>query len=364
MTKVIPKEIRLSPSRINSINDCSWQYYASYHLRLPRTGNDGSKRGTICHALLECLVNPRHRKYIQKIVDSGDAFSIPVIKRFLEMYGVKEKLPLDQVVVNMAKDGLMTHREEINKMIIVALINRFLGEPGDEIRTEIKHTILVNGPGGKKFHILGIIDKVFIRRDDKGKIIEVEIVDYKTSSKKFDESDIDANLQGLAYQFFAKDMFPGVKNIKFSFLFLRFPKSPVQQVPYMLDECVDGFEHYLSYITRYMSTFTEAHAKKNFAKNNMASSFLCGRYGNKKYTINKKTKEKKEHNEPQFLCSIRDPFEYVAVIDAEGDNVRSAMNVEDLKLQSGETYVTRKYLGCPAWHAQQKNLKRDWGILQ
>jgi ATP-dependent helicase/DNAse subunit B len=362
MTKVKPKEIRLSPSRVNSINDCTWQYYASYHLRLPRTGNDGSKRGTICHALLECLVNPRHRHYIDKIVKARDVFHDPRIARFLQIYARKEQLPLDQVVVNMAKDGLMTHREEINKMIIVALENDFLGKPGDEIKTEIKHTVeVVNGD--KKFNILGIVDKVFIRRNDKGEVIEVEIVDYKTSSKKFEEKDLDSNLQGLCYQFFAKKMFPGLKNIKFKFLFLRFPKNPVQEVPYMNDDAVDGFEYYLTYITKYMSTFSEEHAKKGFAKYNFATKFLCGLYGNKKYMVNKKTKEKKEHNEPQFICSVRDPFDYYAIIDAEGNNVRSAMTEAELKAKPDEKVVKRRYLGCPAWHAQAKNLKRDWGVL-
>jgi hypothetical protein len=286
----------------------------------------------------------------------------------LEIYAVKEKLPLDQVVVNMAKDGLMTHREEIGKMILVALENDFLSLPDDdefttEIRTEIKHTVEVSN-GNRKFTILGIIDKVIIRRErNTGNIVSVEIVDYKTSSKKFDERDLESNLQGLVYQFFAKRMFPNVKNIKFTFLFLRFPKSPRQEVPYMPDDIVDGFEEYLSYISRYMSNFTEEHAKRGFAKYNPASKFLCGLYGNKKYMVNKKTKEKKEHDEPQFICSIRDPFEYWAVIDADGNNIRSEMTVEALKAKDGEVVVKRKYMGCPAWHAQSKSMKRDWSVL-
>ncbi len=357
-----PKEVRLSPSRINSINDCSWQYYASYHLKLPRTGNDGSKRGTICHALLECLVKPNHRHYVDKISDKADCFAFPAISRYLEALSVREKLPLDQIVVNKDKNGLMTHREEINKMVIVALENDFLGRPGDEILTEIKHTVNVHR-GDKKFTILGVVDKVFIRKNKAGEIVEVEIVDYKTSSKKFDEDDIEANLQGLVYQFFAKDMFPNVKKVKFSFLFLRFPREPLQTVPVLPDENVDGFEHYLSYITKYMSTFTEEHAKKNFAKYNMASSFLCGLHGKKKY-YDKKLKIKIEHDEPKFFCALRDAYEYYAVIDPDGNNIRSAMTIEELKIKDGEVPVKRQYLGCPAWHAQKKNLKRDWSILQ
>lgn len=362
MTK--PKEIRLSPSRVNSINDCSWQYYASYHLRLPRTGNDGSKRGTICHALLECLVKPNHRHYVKKLADKGDVFAFPPIAKYLELLATREKLPLDQVVVNKDKTGLMTHREEINNMLIVALTNDFLGKPTDEILSEIKHTVEVytgDAKHDKKFNILGVIDKVFVRRNDKGEVEEVEIVDYKTSSKKFDEADLESNLQGLVYQFFAKKMFPGVKKIIFKFLFLRFPRNPVVVVPPLPDEDIGGLEHYLTYITRYMSKFTEAHAKKNFAKYNKASQFLCGMYGNKKYKVKGK---KIEHNEPAFLCALRDPYDYWAVIDVEGNNVRSAMTKEELKATKDEVVVQRKYGGCPAWHAQKKNLRRDWSVLQ
>ena len=361
-----PKEIRLSPSRVNSINDCSWQYYSSYHLRLPRTGNDGSKRGTICHALLECLVKLNHRHYVNKLVESGDVFTFPAVARYLELLAVREDLPLDQVVVNKDKTGLMTHREEINNMILVALKSEFLGEPGAEILSEIKHTVEVhtgNEKHDKKFCILGIIDKVFIYRNDKGEAIRVKIVDYKTSSKKFDEEDLESNLQGLVYQLFAKKMFPGIKDISFDFLFLRFPKNPVVRVPPLPDSDVEGLEHYLTYISRYMSAFTEEHAKKNFAKHNKASQFLCGLYGKKKY-FDKAKKIKIEHDEPQFVCALRGPFDYYAIIDDDGNNIRSAMTEKELKVKNGEVAVKRRYMGCPCWHAQKQSLRRDWSALQ
>lgn len=356
------KDIRLSPSRINSVNDCSWQYYSSYVLKLPRTGNDGSKRGTICHSLLECLVKPNHRHYVDKLIDNGDIFSFPAIERYLKLLAKREVLPLEQVVVNKDKTGLMTHKEEINNMILVALKSDFLGQPGDTIITEVKHEIEVNRDG-KKFKILGIIDKIFVRKNDKGEITEVEIVDYKTSSKKFEEDDLDSNLQGLVYQFFIKDMYPNVPKVKFGFLFLRFPRAPYMEVPPFPKANVSGFEHYLSYISKYMANFTEAHAKKNFAKNSFETKFLCGLHGNKKY-FNRATKTKIEHNEPQFICAVRDPYDYYAVVDEEGNNIRSAMTKEELKATPQEIVAKKRYGGCPAWHAQKKNLKRDWNVLQ
>lgn len=353
------KQVRLSPSRINSIKDCSWSYYANYHLRLPQTANDGNRRGNICHGLLEHLAAKKHHHYVQKIIDAGNPFFIPVIARYLTKYAIKEELPLDQLVVNKDKNGLMTHREEIANMLIVALKERFLGEEGDEILPEMEKIIEVHD-GKKDYCIKGIVDKVFVRRNDKGEIEEVEIVDYKTSSKKFD--DIEENIQGLVYQFFARTMYPTAKRIKFGFLFLRFPRNPWQEVPEVPAATIEGLEHYLTYLSKYMSEFTEAHAKSNFAKNDMGAKFLCGLHGNKSYR-DKKTGEKIKHDEPQFICGHRDPYDYYAVVDEDGNNIRSSRTPEGLKLKQGEVMVKRRYMGCPAWHAQTNNLKRDWSAL-
>ena len=64
------KEIEMSPlsaSKIKKLEDCSWAYWAAYHLKLPDSSNDGARRGTICHLVFECLLNPRHLKNYKKI---------------------------------------------------------------------------------------------------------------------------------------------------------------------------------------------------------------------------------------------------------------------------------------------------------
>lgn len=352
--------LKLSPSRINSLNDCSWQYWTSYGLKLPRFANDGNRRGNICHNLLECLVHKRHQHYVKEILEAGDVYALPAIKRFIEIQAKKEELVLDQWVVNKDKNGLMTHRDEIGKMLLVALQEDFLGKEGDEIISEIKHVLEVDD-GKKRYIINGIIDKVFVRRNKEGVVEEVEIVDYKTSSKKFDEGDIEANMQGIIYQVFARKMYPTAKRVKFSFLFLRFPKNPWQAVPKFDDSSMEGFEHYLTYIYKYISNFSEKHAKKNFAKFNIETKFLCGLHGNKKYK-DKATGQKVEHNEPQFICAQRDPYDYYAIIDGDGNNIRSAMSEAELNARPGEVVVKRHYAGCPCWHAGNQSVKRDFSF--
>ena len=43
----------LSASRIKTLQTCSWQYWCKYHLKLPDRSNEGSLRGTICHAIFD-----------------------------------------------------------------------------------------------------------------------------------------------------------------------------------------------------------------------------------------------------------------------------------------------------------------------
>lgn len=354
-------EVRLSPSRINTLNDCSWSYYCSYVLKLPRFSNDGNRRGNICHSVLECLIKPNHRHYVAKILKENNVFYHDSLRRYIYLLAKKEGLDLESQTINLAKNGLMTHKSEINAMIILALKLDFFGKPGDEIITEKKHELNIDRDG-LRYVITGIIDKMFIRKDKDGKVIEVEISDYKTSSKKFDESDLESNLQGIVYQLFVKDMFPTVEKIKFNFLFLRFPSSPIVTAPDIKTSDISGVEHYLSHVFDYMGRFTEQHARKNFAKHDQSACFLCGLNGFKKY-YNKSLGRKVETEEPQFICQYRNPFDYYAVIDGECNNVRSAITIEDLKLKNGESAVKRHYRGCEAWHARNESVERDWKIF-
>jgi len=45
-------ETILSASRIKTAQSCSWLYWSKYKLKLPENGNDGARRGTVCHNVL------------------------------------------------------------------------------------------------------------------------------------------------------------------------------------------------------------------------------------------------------------------------------------------------------------------------
>src|SRR5690348_5569304 len=103
--------VKLSASKIKTLGTCSWLYQASYVTKLPRTGNDGSMRGTCVHLLLEVLLNPRHRHHFDKIYISGLISASPACERLIRKTMKKEGL----------KDRFEEHYKMINDFVIVAL---------------------------------------------------------------------------------------------------------------------------------------------------------------------------------------------------------------------------------------------------
>ena len=76
-----PSMVKLSASRIKTAEACSWQYYCKYKLKLPERSNDGARRGTVCHAILEVLGRKGRYKYFQQILKKKDIFAIHSIRR-------------------------------------------------------------------------------------------------------------------------------------------------------------------------------------------------------------------------------------------------------------------------------------------
>ena len=139
MTEYVKK---LSPSRIDTLNTCSWSYYCNYSLRLPDEGNDGAKRGSVIHDLCECLLHDRHKDKFEQILKNKDIYSNPIIKRFIEIKSNKYKLDLDKYVVDKAGSGLICNRDFVNAMTLVALANDFYGKDYDESISERKSSEL------------------------------------------------------------------------------------------------------------------------------------------------------------------------------------------------------------------------------
>ena len=355
---------KLSPSRIGTLSKCTWSYWCNYHLKLPDTGNDGSRRGSIIHDLYECLIEhiDRHRWKYDMILEKGDAYAVPCVERFIRMKARQYELELEKMVVTKNKKALISNRDYLNEMILVGLQTPFYGlGDGEEIISELAHTLDVDRPEeGIRYIARGFIDKIFIRRDESGKIIEVEIIDYKSSKMKFSGDDLKFNMQGVIYQLFARDLYPETKKLFFNFLFLQFPRNPWQSVSPLPDKMVKGVEVYLTDLFHKINNFTEQDAKSYFAKHHGMKHF-CGKRGMK--TFDDKDLGRVPSPEKNWMCPHKEPYDYYALVDKDGDVKKTARTEEELTPTDDLRIIKKHYAGCPAWYASKKDLKKFWGAI-
>jgi hypothetical protein len=304
----------LSASRIKTLETCSWVYWNNYHTKVPQSQNDGALRGTICHTVFELLLNKRHLKNYKRIIKKnaidGDKGVDALVKK------LAKKVKLDD-----------SNYKLLNDMILVGLKHDFFGEHGDIVKPEYSFNIESQEP---KYHIRGFIDKPIKTKK------EMHIIDYKSSKYKFRGDDLEANIQAMMYSLASKKLWPKLKPIV-KFLFLRFPKQPIQELTFT-DEQITGFEHYLEHINHYVNKFDENSAKANFAIDNEKNKWMCKVGG--------------------WKCPYKDPYEYYVKLNDKGEVVETSLenNFKDIK---GFKVETRKYEGCPKWPQLKQGENHD-----
>ena len=73
---------------------------------------------------------------------------------------------------------------------------------------------------------------------------------------------------------------------------------------------------------------------------------MCGKEGFKKsrgeYVLNKSGEKI-----PNFICEHRLPFKYFAVVDSDGETVKTYKDESLIKLEKGQKVEKRDYKGCP-----------------
>ena len=198
----------LSASRIKTLQMCSWQYWCKYHLKLPDKSNEGSLRGTICHAVFENLGNPKHKKHYTRIVKTQNAFASPPIKRMIEAYAKKHKI------------DDFENLDLINQMTVEGLNCDFFGDKDGKPTKSIseKDFDIVVNEDGKNYRILGFIDKLFLFKRKRTALIR----DFKTSKQIFSGKEYTDNMQNLMYCLAVKHLYPEFLKRKMEFLFVKF----------------------------------------------------------------------------------------------------------------------------------------------
>ena len=292
----------LSASRIKTLETCSWVYWNNYHTKVPQSQNDGALRGTICHTIFELLLNKRHLKNYKRIIKKNAIDGDKGVDKLVKKLSAKVKL--DE-----------TNYKLLNDMILVGLKNDFFGEDGEIVKPEYDFDIKNDEP---KYHIRGFIDKpIKIKK-------EMHIIDYKSSKYKFRGDDLEANIQAMMYSLASKKLWPKLKPIV-KFLFLRFPKQPIQELVFD-DNQIRGFEHYLEHINDYVNKFDEESARSNFAVDSVKNKWMCQVGG--------------------WKCPYKDPYKYYVKVNDKGEVIETSLE-DNFKDIEGFKVETRTYEGCP-----------------
>ena len=253
----------------------------------------------------------------------------------MESKDIASSPPVNQMVIKFLKANDAWNDENYdlcNKMIYVALDHDFFGGEGGHIETPEQDFKIENKK--PKYNIYGFIDKP-VQFKDKGLL---KIVDYKTSKQKFRGDELETNIQAMMYSLAAKKLWPKLKRRVVQFLFLKFPRSPAQELEYT-DKQLKGFEYYLERVAKILENFTEDTAKSDYAVHN-GHKWLCG------------------PAKSGWICPFHKPFNYYALLDKDGNQVKSAYENE-FEPEAGQTVEERHYDGCPAKNCDAKNSLQD-----
>ena len=314
----------ISASRVKTLENCSMLYWAKYHTDLPDKSNDGARRGSICHLILELLQEDRHRKHYDTITEANDLEASAAIIRL-----VRKRMIIEDMDDTITDDNY----ELIKKMILVGLKQDFFCTENEGKLGKAEQEFLIENED-PPYIIKGYIDKhVFY---DKGKTLK--IIDYKSSKKKFRGDELSANGQAMMYILAARTLWPKVKRKIFNFMFLKFPRQPIQELEFSEDQ-ISGFEHYLASQYKLVNNFTEKNAKSNYAADNPKNSWLCGAG---------KT----------WVCPLKYAFDYYVLLD-ENSRVLQSSNEDNLKPKDGQKVEKRHHEGCPRWQREAKAEEDD-----
>jgi hypothetical protein len=311
----------ISASRIKTYENCSWMYYCNYILRIPQKNNDGALRGSICHDVFELLILDKHRHHYESIVQSGSIMGCAPINRLVMNY--------------LRRSKIMDYKqyELVNEMILVGLKHDFHLTGGEIVGPEYKFDLTNESPNYK---ITGFIDKAAIYKEEKS----IKIVDYKSSKKKFSGKDLEVNVQAMLYSLAAKKIWPDLKPVV-QFLFLRFPKQPIQQLEFS-EYQLEGFAESLERLNLAITNFGDSDCFKNFAADKYETKWMC--------------------QAGSWKCPYFSPFTYYTLEDGDGKILKSTLEKESLEVKEGQRVLKKHYAGCPRHKTSTSEPSQDDGF--
>lgn len=339
-------QFALSASRILSYLKCSWVYYHENVLNIRDDGNDGSKRGSICHDIFEEWIKPEYKDRVDRIISNG---SIDCDKDLLKLVSKK----IAEIGLGDFDNKNQNNYEMICQMLYVGFAYDFYcdGWEIDYDNLEQKFELKSEDP---PYIIRGLIDKPA----KKGNTLA--IYDYKSSQFKKTSSEIEFEIQALSYILFAK------RELKMDafveFIFLRYPEDPISKVEKITDEKLKGFEEYLSSLYLYLRDFDIEKAKENFAadkgypSDGTFSGMLCCGYAKYRgHSYSDTHKDPNKRGMPYYHCPFKFSFNYYSLRDALGNIITSSRDKDSLNPKDGEYITEEHYAGCPKFKEEIPN---------
>lgn len=338
----------LSASKIKKAQSCSWSYWATYHLKIPDSSNDGASRGWICHLIFELLGAEKHRATYDEIILKDSIFLCAPIKRLVGYHAKKLKVN-DPDNLKLIDDMTMAG-------LHFDFFGQARGEP-DESISEQAFDISVD-EADKLYRLRGFIDKLFFYKKDGLAIIR----DFKSSKSVFKGKEAVDNLQDLIYTLAVRKLFPNFKKRQVEFLFLKFDlhASGNLKMAEISDTELCGLEVYLTGVQSFLDQFNELDAVSNFAgaqgypsDGSFGGPLMCGKDG---FKISKGSPLLDKNGEPivAYICPYRKPLDFIALKNKDGKTIRGFFKEQKDKIpinkENGEFIEDESYPGCPYWN--------------
>ena len=305
--------IRLSASRIKELETCTWKFYCKNILKLGEDANPKTNVGTVVHLVLEMLVKrPKRTVFVRTDSVGNDK----AIAKLINKNFAKFKIP-------------HSFWKETIELIDYAVREEDFLSP-DAIKTLPPETEFILNKDG--YELKGVIDFTSLYAD------KVVIRDYKTQAKLFTEEEVEFNIQDLIYQLYIHKEYKLPSYTEFWLVRHKLRQETKPASP----ELLEGLDLYLKELYAKLQKFDIKSAKSKFAKDDDYKKFICG-FAFKRGAL-------KKDGTPMFCCKFKFSFDYWALLDKNGEIIKSSYE-DDLLAdkEKSETVEKRFYAGCPAF---------------
>ena len=311
-------KLRLSASKIKSMEQCSFKFFCNYILKLPETTHPKTFAGTVAHNIYEALMHPKRKEFQDKVLESGSVREFPSLMRYCNAMIRKFEI-IEEVAIpipDMIDVGLMYLKGLLDDPEIIKVI------------PEYEFTLHTD-----EYEIKGFIDLLVIYKD------KALIVDYKSQGRKFTGEQMNYNIQGLVYQLAVRQIFDLPAEVQFIMLRYpptkRTPEKHIQRVPVSDESHLKGVEDYLIYLQKKFNEFGPETAEETFAAADKKTAFFC-----------------------KYICQFKHPKKILKVTNDEGVIMRSLeLDDEEGVLwahNKGFNIERKNYPGCPYFYPKRK----------